>query len=129
MRFSLIFIVFALIGCVEEFTGPITENTIVGVWQLEATRISPGGEAVHSNITNGPIYRFNGDGTYTLSDPKNMNNTQSGTYVIENDKLILHNTEDEDTFIQFLSRFSEGKLLLNFAGCIEECTYIYTRKG
>lgn len=102
------------------------DDEIIGKWQLEATKISPGGIVDWSDVTNGEIYDFKSDGTLELSKLEGCKSPVAGTFTIVEDMLFLTYSCNSQMFEPtYFFRFEDGKLILGFIGCIEECSYRY----
>ncbi len=113
------------LGCVDDdLNNNQIDHNIVGQWQLEATKISPGGMVDWSDVTNGEIYEFKTDGTIVLSKWDACKGPIRGTFAIYEDKLFLSFPCDSTLYEpSYHIWFEEGKLILGFVGCIEECSY------
>lgn len=105
----------------------IVNEGIIGKWQLEATKISPGGGVIDwETVSKGEVYEFSEDGSFKLSNSKSCAENITGTYAVKADKLSL--TYTCGTIAQqpnFFMSFADNKLILGFIGCIEECSYRY----
>jgi len=120
---TILFVLF--LGCVDDdLNSNQINNVITGKWQLEATKISPGGIVEWSNVTNGEIYEFKTDGAIVLSKWDACKGPISGTFAIEEDKLFLEFSCNSQLYEpSYYIWFEEDKLILGFMGCIEECSY------
>ncbi|EAR01714.1 hypothetical protein FB2170_14338 [Maribacter sp. HTCC2170] len=99
---------------------------IIGQWQLDATKISPGGIVDWSSVTNGEIYDFKSNGTFELSNTKQCSEVIIGTFSIKDDQLSFqYLCDSEQRNPSYNMWFEDGKLTLGFIGCIEECSYRY----
>lgn len=102
-----------------------TSSGLIGVWQLNATKISPGGPVAEWTIVeNGQIYQFGTDGAYSLT---NVENNDSGFFKLEDAILTLTSNQDDITAQQFYVSKADGNLILGFVGCIEECSFRYKK--
>ncbi len=104
-------------------------SKLLGVWQLEATKISPGGAVDWSEVNSKNQYTFKADGSFSYLNADNNAFNTSGSFSIEDDELELKYSRDgkEITGAYYLL-FNDGKLILEFKGCIEECKERYRRK-
>jgi len=120
---TILFVLF--LGCADDdLSNNQVDHDIVGQWQLEATKISPGGIVDWSNVTNGEIYEFKTEGTIVLSKWDACKGPISGTFAVYEDKLFLRFSCDSTLHEpSYNIWFEEGKLILGFVGCIEECSY------
>jgi len=125
MKYILPILLLFVLGCTDDdLNDKLADHDIIGEWQLEATKISPGGIVDWSNVTNGEIYKFKSDGTLVLSRWDNCKAPINGAFAIDEDKLFLRfscaSTLHEPSYFIW---FEESKLILGFVGCIEECSY------
>jgi hypothetical protein len=122
---TIIFVLF--FGCTDDdLVKYQPDHEIIGKWQLEATKISPGGIVDWSEVKNGEIYEFNADGTFLLSRWEDCKAPITGTFAIEEELLSIE-ISCSSTLYQpsYKIRFEDSKLILGFIGCIEECSYRY----
>lgn len=104
------------------------DHEIIGKWQLDATKISPGGIVDWTLVENGQIYDFRADGTFDLSKWEGCKSMVSGTFAVSEERLYLKfscSTEVNEPI--YLISFDKNKLILGFVGCIEECSYRFKR--
>ena len=130
IKYILLLLCLVILGCGKDNDDelPNVDSDIVGKWQLEATRISPGGIVDWSNIANGEIYDFLDNGTFQLSNSKECDMTSIGTYSLKEDNLALEFLCDSETRKpNYFFWFNEGKLVLGFIGCIEGCSYRFKK--
>ena len=120
---TILFVLF--LGCADDdLNSNQIGHDIVGQWQLEAKKISPGGIVDWSDVTNGEIYEFKTDGTIVLSKSDACKGPIIGTFAIDEDKLFLKFSCDETLYEpSYFIGFEEDKLILGYVGCIEECSY------
>jgi len=120
---TIIFVLF--LGCTDDdLSSNQTDHEIIGKWQLEATKISPGGLVDWSDVTNGEIYEFKTDGKIILSKWDVCKGPINGTFFIDEDKLFLRFSCNSQSYEpNYNIWFEDGKLILGFIGCIEECSY------
>ena len=127
MKYLLPIFLVLFSGCSKDedlITG--IDHEIIGKWQLEATKISPGGIVDWSDVTNGEIYEFKFDGTLALSKLEECKSPVAGNFSIVEDKLLLNYSCNSQLYEpSYYFRFEDGKLILGFIGCIEECSYRY----
>ncbi len=125
MKYIPTILIVLFLGCTDDdLNSNQTDHVIIGNWQLEATKISPGGIVDWSDVTNGEIYEFKTDGTIVLSKWDACKGPISGTFDIDEDKLFLKFSCDETLYEpSYYIWFEEDKLILGFMGCIEECSY------
>ncbi len=120
---TIIFVLF--LGCTDDdLSSNQVDHDIIGKWQLEATKISPGGIVDWSIVTDGDIYEFKTDGTITLSKWDACKGPISGTFALYEDKLFLRflcNSQLNEP--KYNIWFENDNLILGFIGCIEECSY------
>ncbi len=116
-------------GCVD---NDLSDNdvgyAIVGKWQLEATKISPGGIVDWVSVEDGETYVFRQDGTFGLSKWEGCKSPVEGTFTVTEEMLKLFfpcNSEPYEPV--YTVSFEENKLILGFLGCIEGCLYRYKR--
>jgi len=122
----LIVLVFSCDNSVNAFNS--LAGGIVGQWQLEATKVSPGGTVDWSLASQRNIYTFKSDGTFTFKNIKNDYYDTSGTYFVEDNELFLNYARDrKEVNAVFYMQFKRSKLILEFIGCIEECKARYKR--
>ncbi len=122
MKYSCLFLILFSLSCSESElrTVQLFGVNIIGKWQLEATKISPGGPVDWSDVTDGPIIEFKPNG---LAEVSNSENEQIGIYKIEEDGISIRFSETNN----YRGSIQEGKLILGFIGCIEECSFRYRR--
>ncbi len=122
MKYSCLFLILFSLSCSESElrTVELSGVNIIGKWQLEATKISPGGPVDWSNVTDGSIFEFKPNGFVEVS---NSENEQIGIYKIEEDGISIRFSETNN----YRGSLQEGKLILGFIGCIEECSFRYKR--
>ena len=122
---TIIFVLF--LGCADDdLISNSTNYEIIGKWQLEATKISPGGIVDWSDVKNGEIYEFNTDGTLVLSAWQDCKAPITGTFAIDEEMLLLEFSCNSNLYQpSYNIRFEDNKLILGFIGCIEECSYRY----
>lgn len=131
MRTIFPFLLLLFISCNDskdkpEKEVPIRGSELLGKWQLEATKISPGGPVEWTSVNNGGIYVFEPDGTFTFNDPGDTEFNRSGTYSVEEDELSLsYLRKGENADAVYHMALAGGKLTLQFIGCIEECSERY----
>lgn len=102
------------------------DHQIIGKWQLEATKISPGGIVDWTNVTKGPFFEFKSDSTFELSKSILCPKAVLGIFTIAEDILNLEYFCDSiSSNTDYYYWFEDGKLILGFMGCIEECSYRY----
>jgi hypothetical protein len=102
------------------------DHQIIGKWELEATKISPGGIVDWTNVTKGPIFEFKSDSTFELSKSELCPKAVLGTFHISEDILHLEYFCDSNSSnTDYYYWFEDGKLILGLMGCIEECSYRY----
>ncbi|MCL5244913.1 lipocalin family protein [Cellulophaga sp. 20_2_10] len=110
---------------------PLTQGKLVGAWQLDATKISPGTVVKEwTAVKDGDIIKFNADYTFTHTNSYNCNNTPiTGSYTFKEDIISFKGKcNDEDYSPSYYVTFKDDKIILGFIGCIEECSYRYARK-
>ncbi|MCK0190412.1 hypothetical protein [Arenibacter sp. F20364] len=118
-----------LIGCgKDEDTLPLITNELLGIWQLEATKISPGDIVENwTAVTNGPMFEFKANGSYTHNE-KACGGIVNGIYSTSDSLLTMrYHCKNDAIETNFNMSFSEGKLILSNVGCIEECSYKYRK--
>lgn len=122
--FSLIFI-FCL-GCSND-NGD--DDSILGTWQLEATRISDGGSVGWTSVQFTATYQFKSDDSFIFSIDGNFGNDQTGTFTIEDGRLTLDAVDATGNTEQIVYGFTVngGKLTLDFVDCTETCSQRYKR--
>lgn len=136
MRYTLIFCLLFFVSCFDteedEVYIPEDIKDIVGSWQLQATKISPGGPVSEwTTVNNGPIYTFKSDYTFTLDKALNCNdNTLVGTFELKAGKLFLETFCNGSAYTPvYFIEFDFGKAIMQYDGCIEECSYRYVYIG
>lgn len=126
MKYLLPFLILLFLGCKADNDSafqPI-EHAIIGKWQLEATKISPGGIVDWSEVNADVIYEFKPNGVLELGSWGDCKGPISGTFSIKDDKLYLKYTCNSEIFeLGYYIWFEEDKLILGFIGCIEACSY------
>jgi hypothetical protein len=125
MKYILSVLFVFVLGCSDDdLNSKQIDHDIIGKWQMEATKISPGGIVDWSEVTNGEIYELKTDGTLLLSKWDSCKGPISGTFAIDEDKLFLKFSCDSTLYEpNYFIWFEEEKLILGFVGCIEECSY------
>lgn len=123
---TIFFVLF--LGCIDDdLNDNQIHNNILGKWQLEATKISPGGIVDWSYVTDGEQYEFKIDGTIVLSKWEGCKGPINGTFTLDGDQLLLKFSCDETLYEPgYLIWFEDDKLILGFVGCIEECSYRFS---
>ncbi|MEO0528316.1 MAG: hypothetical protein AAFZ89_13880 [Bacteroidota bacterium] len=130
MRYFILGILFLCIACNGDGETPVTEipsrtSLLIGNWQLEATKISPGGIVDWTTVSNGSLYTFKPDGTFSLSS---TDNALSGSYSEEGNELSLRFVREGQSIRRtYFMNFVEGNLVLQYVGCIESCAERYRR--
>ena len=100
------------------------ETGLLGKWQLEATKISPGSPVREwTPVSNGEVYLFSSDNTFRRT---NSSDDQSGTFAFDEEILTLR-PNGNASMQRYYVNFEGNKLILGFVGCIEECSYRYRR--
>ncbi|MBD1261075.1 hypothetical protein HZY62_10785 [Maribacter polysiphoniae] len=129
MKYFFPFLFLLILGCADDdLKGGEIDHEIIGQWQLEATKISPGGIVDWTRVDDGAIYDFQGDGSLELSKWDGCKAPVNGTFAIAEEKLYLRffcNSELYEPVYRIL--VEEKKLILGFIGCIEECSYRFKR--
>ena len=125
MKYFVPFLLLLFLSCADDDLIP-TEiyHEIIGKWQLEATKISPGGIVDWTFLDNGEIYDFMADGTLELSKWEGCKSPIIGTFAVADERVYLRfscNSELNEPIYHI--SFDENKLILGFIGCIEECSY------
>tara|TARA_R110002049_G_scaffold293156_4_gene478024 strand:+ start:4829 stop:5233 length:405 start_codon:yes stop_codon:yes gene_type:complete len=134
MRYLAILVIVCLIGCDSENTDanvPKEIEKLVGVWQLEATKISPGSIVLNwTPVKDGGVISFKSDYSFTQSGVANCNiSLIRGSYTILENKITLNATCNGAGYTpSFYITHKDSKIILNYDGCIEECSYRYIRK-
>lgn len=133
MRYLYIIVLVLLNSCDEGNKNGVfvalNGSNILGVWQLEATKISPGGHVDWSDFSDHVEYTFNSDGTFFYEYAENPEQNKSGSYNFSDEKLLLsYLSEDQQISVSFHMQITNGKLLLQNIRCIEECRERYVRK-
>ncbi|MEZ4970684.1 MAG: hypothetical protein R2814_13705 [Flavobacteriaceae bacterium] len=127
-QLSYLFILLFLSCGKDDDTLPAITNELIGKWQLEATKISPGDIVENwTPVVNGPIFEFKSNGSYTHNE-KACGGIVNGIYSTDEGFLTLrYQCENNSIETKFNMNFSEGKLILSNVGCIEECSYRYRK--
>lgn len=129
MKYFFPFLFLLFLGCSDDDLKPGgIDYEIIGQWQLEATKISPGGIVDWTSVDDGAIYDFQEDGSLELSKWEGCKAPVNGTFAIDEEKLYLRflcNSELYEPVYRIL--IEEKKLILGFLGCIEECSYRFKR--
>ena len=111
------------------------DNSIIGTWYLIEIYSSDGGSnAQWTSATNSYIYQFMENGSFISN---RFSECTTGTYTIENDKLILNFgcegfttgiESPQGTFIEQM-RFENGYLILKptYLNCIEGCGWKFNK--
>ncbi|WP_394971192.1 hypothetical protein [uncultured Croceitalea sp.] len=71
-------------------------------------------------LLNGPILEFKPNGFIEVGNSKNG---QTGIYKAEENDISIRFLETSN----YTGSVEEGKLVLGFVGCIEECSFRYRR--
>lgn len=133
MRYLVPLLFLLCIGCSNNKQGPDSEvplsaSGILGQWQLEATRISPGGIVDWTEVSNGPRYTFGSDGSFNFVSTDGTAGSKSGSYGVEDNLLTLrYGDQGQNVARVYYLNFEDGKLVLQFVGCIESCSERYRR--
>ena len=132
MKYLLLICMGMALGCSNEKSDdslPIDNSKLEGVWELEATKISPGGPVEWTDATRKTYYAFNADATFTYEVTENSDYNKSGTYELSESVLHLNfSFEGQEYNDQYYIQLQNGKLILQFSRCIEECKERYIRK-
>ena len=125
---TYVFVLFILSCGKDEDTLPLITNELLGKWQLEATKISPGDIVENwTMVTNGAIFEFKANGSYTHNE-KACGGIVNGIFSTNAQILTLrYHCENNSIETNFNMNFSEGDLILSNVGCIEECSYKYRK--
>ncbi|AKA33873.1 hypothetical protein [Flagellimonas lutaonensis] len=129
MRIVILLLSVSFLACEEDNSSemPIGNSKIIGQWELEATRISPGDIVKEwTLVEDGEIYHFKSDGSFSR---KNSSNDVSGNYGFDDDNQILTILPQENNQLRFNVQLKGDKMILGFIGCIEECSYRYRRRN
>lgn len=123
----LFILLFLSCGKDDDTLPPIT-NGLIGKWQLEATKISPGDIVENwTPVENGSIFEFKANGSYTHNE-KACGGIVNGIYSIDEGALTLrYQCENNAIETKYNMNYSEGRLILSNVGCIEECSYRYRK--
>ena len=129
MRYLFPFLFVMLLGCTDDdLIGDDVVHDIIGKWQLEATKISPGGIVDWTFVDDGVVYEFSKDGTLQLSKWEGCKAPVNGTFAIGEERLYLRFLCNSELYEPvYLISFEESKLILGFLGCIEECSYRFKK--
>jgi hypothetical protein len=125
MKYVFPFLFLLLFGCADDdLIDKEINHDIIGMWQLEATKISPGGIVDWTLLDNGEVYGFSKDGTFELSKWEGCKSPVLGTFAVTEERLYLRFSCNSE-LIEPIYRisFDGNKLILGFIGCIEECSY------
>lgn len=127
-QLTCVFVLFLLSCGKDEDTLPLITNELLGKWQLEATKISPGDIVENwTTVMNGPIFEFKSNGSYTHNE-KACGGIVNGIYSTNESVLTLrYHCENNAIETNFNMSFAEGRLILSNVGCIEECSYKYRK--
>jgi hypothetical protein len=125
---TCVFVLFFLSCGKDEDTLPVIANELLGKWQLEATKISPGDIVENwTTVTNGDIYEFKLNGSYTHNE-KACGGIVNGIYSTKDSIISLrYHCENNAIETNLNMKFSAGNLILSNVGCIEECSYKYRK--
>jgi len=125
---TYVFILFLFSCGKDEDTLPKITNELLGKWQLEATKISPGDIVENwTTVSNGPMFEFKDNGSYTHNE-KACGGTVNGIYSTGNSVLTLrYHCDNHAIETNFNMNLSEDQLILSNVGCIEECSYKYRK--
>ncbi|WP_411032094.1 lipocalin family protein [Spongiimicrobium sp. 3-5] len=133
MRTALVCLMAFFVSCNDSeksLENDVNANAsdLIGNWQLEATKISPGGIVDWTLVEDGGIYSFEANGTFSYTNSKNPEHNRLGTYTLDENELSFTYTRDGQQITGVYNRvFTDGKLILQFIGCIEECSERYKR--
>ena len=122
MKYAYLFLILLGLSCSDDeiTVTELSGVNIIGKWQLEATKISPGGPVDWSSVEDGAILEFKPTGFLERS---NSNDNATGIYEIEENRISI-------TFLgtnEYIGSIRDGKLIIGFIGCIEECSFRYKR--
>ena len=99
---------------------------MVGVWQLQASRISPGGPVDWTEVTNGNHFTFELDGNFRYTN-FNTDEAIQGTYRLTDSTLTLTTQEAEHPSGTYFLNLGEAQMILQNIRCIESCSLRYGR--
>jgi hypothetical protein len=122
MKYVFLFFILFSLGCSDdELTATeLSGVNLIGKWQLEATKISPGGPVDWSNVDNGTILEFKPN---SFLEQSNSENNGTGIYRVEENKISITFSGTNN----FTGLIKDGKIIIGFVGCIEECSFRYRR--
>ncbi|MEK6155524.1 lipocalin family protein [Flavobacteriaceae bacterium 3-367] len=133
MRYFLPLFLLLFIGCSnnkQEHNAPLplSASGLLGEWQLEATRISPGSPVDWTEVSDGSRYTFESDRSFDFVSSDDASLGKSGSYEVEENLLTLrYSVQGENVARVYYMNFEDGKLVLQFVGCIESCSERYRR--
>ncbi|MEA1786038.1 lipocalin family protein [Arenibacter sp. GZD96] len=110
---------------------PASAAKLTGVWELTATRISPGGAVSWTPTTSIDILTFQSDGSFLWESEFLPDGALSGSFTADENLITLKSgSDDESEIIQrFGYQLTSNELILNGVTCIEECSFRYRRQG
>lgn len=122
MKYVYLFLILFSLGCSdEEITATkLSGVNLIGKWQLEATKISPGGPVDWSTVDNGTILEFKSNG---FLEQSNSEDEGTGIYRVEENNISITFSGTSN----YIGGIQDGKLIIGFVGCIEECSFRYKR--
>jgi len=125
---TYVFILFIFSCGKDEDTLPLITNELLGKWQLESTKISPGDIVENwTTVANGAIFEFKANESYTHNE-KACGGIVNGIFSTNDQILTLrYHCENNAIETSFNMNFAEGRLILSNVGCIEECSYKYRK--
>lgn len=129
MKYLTYAFVLFFFGCgKDDETLPVIDNKLYGKWQLEATKISPGGIVEDwTMVSNGTIIEFRSNGSYSDTS-KVCGGIVNGIYSVKEGILSLRYVCNGNSMeANFRMNFSDDRLILANVGCIEECSYRYRK--
>ncbi len=112
MRSFIPFIfLFTLFSCDKESFNevPLTTNKLIGSWQVVSNSYSIGGPIITDNVANGDVYTFNIDNTFSYTNSSDSELNFDGTYLLQDDLLILNYVKNGEDVERLLSPTFNGK--------------------
>lgn len=131
---ALVFMLAGLVSCDNKNDRtaneiPFGASKIVGDWELVETKISPGGPVDWSPAEYKDTYSFALDGTYVYTNLLDGDFSHNGTYSVEENELTLRyiSREGANTSSAHYMGLKDNEMILNYIGCIEECSLKFKR--
>ena len=108
-------------------------NKIIGSWQVVSESYSIGGPQIVTEVEDGSVYKFKGDGIFSYTNQKDSSKNYTGSFNLkENDVLTINfEKEGEERYWDFKTTFRSDLLTwypIAPKVCIEGCSTTFERR-